>query len=324
MHEGKDEHRHRTAAGWSKSGAPKKAIEVKTPPSPLPGRSSKLKSSAGLCQGVDVPAIVGTASCIQSDFTRPLRVLLLVTGSVAAIKVPQLVHALQQHGFDVKIAATNAGMHFLTSSAAAAELAGNEKVWAVIQSAQTDKDEWSAWRKRGDPVLHIDLRRWADVAVVAPLDANTLAKLAHGMCDNLVTCVLRAWEAGVKPVVLAPAMNTVMYEHQVTQPQLQMVVKFLSGGSGASLFCQIVGPVVKKLECGDVGSGAMSPVSEIADAVKAILQRRVSKEEAQRENLLFPQFSFRLPGWLSLSICSSFGVCLLLLFFFSYRFALFH
>ena len=50
--------------------------------------------------------------------------------------------------------------------------------------------EWRAWKTVGDPVLHIDLRRWADVLLIAPLSANTLAKLANGMCDNLLTCVV--------------------------------------------------------------------------------------------------------------------------------------
>ena len=58
----------------------------------------------------------------------------------------------------------------------------------------TDLDEWNAWTKRGDPVLHIDLRNWADILIVAPLDANTLAKIACGISDNLLTCVLRAWQ----------------------------------------------------------------------------------------------------------------------------------
>ena len=78
-----------------------------------------------------------------------------------------------------------------------------------------DADEWGAWRGRGDPVLHIELRRWGDVLLLAPLDANTLAKMAAGLCDNLLTCVARAWDRS-KPVLFAPAMNTAMYEHPVS------------------------------------------------------------------------------------------------------------
>lgn len=53
-----------------------------------------------------------------------------------------------------------------------------------------DDQEWHAWKQVGDPVMHIELRRWADCMVVAPLSANTLSKMAHGMCDNLLTCVV--------------------------------------------------------------------------------------------------------------------------------------
>ncbi len=57
-----------------------------------------------------------------------------------------------------------------------------------------EEDDWRHWQRVGDPVTHIELRRWADLLVIAPLSANTLAKLAHGMCDNLLTCIVRAWD----------------------------------------------------------------------------------------------------------------------------------
>ena len=57
-----------------------------------------------------------------------------------------------------------------------------------------DEDDWRSWRAVGDEVLHIELRRWADAVVIAPLSANTLAKAANGLCDNLLTCVVRAWD----------------------------------------------------------------------------------------------------------------------------------
>jgi hypothetical protein len=77
-----------------------------------------------------------------------------------------------------------------------------------IVAVATDQDEWHGYADiRGDTVLHIDLRKWADVCVVAPCSANTLAKAAAGMSDNLVSCVLRAWDFA-KPALVAPAMNT--------------------------------------------------------------------------------------------------------------------
>ncbi|KNC79766.1 hypothetical protein, variant, partial [Sphaeroforma arctica JP610] len=98
------------------------------------------------------------------------------------------------------------------------------------------------WNKMADPVLHIELRRWADIAIIAPLDANTMAKLANGICDNLVTCTLRAWDVH-KPVLVAPAMNTHMWTHPITSVHLDVL---------RSLHYHIIPPVAKKLACDDV------------------------------------------------------------------------
>ena len=154
-----------------------------------------------------------------------------------------------------------------------------------------DEDEWPGidagrrWQ-RDDPVLHIELRRWADLLVIAPLDANTLAKLAAGTCDNCLTCVWRAWDPA-RPVVLAPAMNTLMWEHPLT---CQNLIALLSLGGMApnewadpeaiiaainrsSSKLRIVPPVSKKLACGDVGVGAMASVAEIVAEVQTLLAR---------------------------------------------------
>ena len=80
-------------------------------------------------------------------------------------------------------------------------------------------------RLRGDPVLHIELRRWADLCLVAPLSANSLAKLSNGLADNLLTSTLRAWDLS-RPVVVAPAMNTFMWEHPVTRQQLDVLTQW--------------------------------------------------------------------------------------------------
>ncbi len=112
-----------------------------------------------------------------------------------------------------------------------------------------------------DPVLHIDLRKWAHVLVIAPLDANTLGKIANGLCDNLLTCILRAWdfETPSKPVVVCPAMNTCMYKHPITSKQLEVVTKELG--------FRLVEPVEKVLACGDKGVGAMAEPVHIANFV---------------------------------------------------------
>lgn len=138
------------------------------------------------------------------------RVLVVCSGSVASIKVPELVGALRAGGHTVRLVPTPASLHFLPTDLATLGELGTEVL--------LDRDEWAAWSGRGDPVLHIDLRKWAEVVVVAPCSANTLAKISTGLADNLGTSVLRAWDLA-KPAVVAPAMNTAMWEHPVTAEQ---------------------------------------------------------------------------------------------------------
>lgn len=130
-------------------------------------------------------------------------------------------------------------------------------------------DEWQAWNRMGDPVLHIELRDWADILVIAPLSAHTLAKVAAGLCDDTLTCVVRAWDLGhvtdrpPKPIVLAPAMNTAMWYHPLTQQQLQAIKEFSSTD-----VIKVVAPMVKTLACGEVGAGALAHVDDIVKAVR--------------------------------------------------------
>lgn len=78
---------------------------------------------------------------------------------------------------------------------------------ACVLAVVDDEDEWAGYHNlRTDKVLHIELRKWADVCLVAPCSANTLAKTATGLSDNLSSCILRAWDF-TKPVIVAPAMN---------------------------------------------------------------------------------------------------------------------
>ena len=142
----------------------------------------------------------------------------------------------------------------------------------IIVAFSGSEDEWRTWNRMGDPVMHIDLRDWADCLVVAPLSAHSLAKLAHGLCDDALSSVVRAWDYSVrnaKPMIFAPAMNTNMWEHPLTQQQLSTVQSFF-GREGAKK-CHVVAPQVKTLACGQVGNGALAPVTDIVDAVKNIL-----------------------------------------------------
>ncbi|KAG0718806.1 Phosphopantothenoylcysteine decarboxylase [Chionoecetes opilio] len=120
-----------------------------------------------------------------------------------------------------------------------------------------DQDEWAAWSGRGDPVLHIQLRDWAQVMVIAPLDANTMAKIAQGLCDNLLTCIVRAWDTA-RPLVFCPAMNTHMYKHPLTMRHTAMLKDL-----GYIEVCV----VTKKLACGDTGPGGMADLDTVVNAV---------------------------------------------------------
>lgn len=83
-------------------------------------------------------------------------------------------------------------------------------VSAVAICYTGDEEEWHQWQQKGDPVLHIDLRKWADLLVIAPLSANTLAKVAQGLCDNCLTSVVRAWDFSKPLVVSASSHPAVM------------------------------------------------------------------------------------------------------------------
>ena len=132
----------------------------------------------------------------------------------------------------------------------------------------------------GDPVLHIDLRDWADIMVIAPLSAHTLAKISQGLCDDTLTCVVRAWDFGHgsrpgKPLLLAPAMNTAMYDHPLTAKQLETMQQFWNHkrNPDTPVGVVIISPQVKALACGEVGIGALASVDNVLSSVEDALAR---------------------------------------------------
>lgn len=175
-----------------------------------------------------------------------MNVLLCVTGSVATIKIYELASNLSKF-CNVSIATTKNAINFFESK----QIDENIKIY-------TDEDEYSVWKSKGDPVLHIELRKWADILLIAPLSANTLAKIANGLCDNLVTCIVRAWDYN-KPILVAPAMNTNMWTNVFTKKHIDII---------RELGIKVIKPVSKLLACKDVGMGAMAEVTTIVNVVK--------------------------------------------------------
>mmetsp|Transcript_42897 Transcript_42897/g.103777 ORF Transcript_42897/g.103777 Transcript_42897/m.103777 type:complete len:119 (-) Transcript_42897:62-418(-) len=109
--------------------------------------------------------------------------------------------------------------------------------------------------------------------LIAPLSAHTLAKLAHGFCDDTVSCVVRAWDFGHgirpgKPLFLAPAMNTAMWQHPLTTQQLETIRGFWNVPRDSGNGIKIVEPQEKKLACGEIGNGALASVDVIIETVQ--------------------------------------------------------
>ena len=172
-----------------------------------------------------------------------MRVLLGVTGCIAAYKACEIVRRLQDDGHEVQVILTESATRFVTPLS-----------FSVLSGRPAATSLWD-----GDAQIdHIRLARWPDVVLLAPLTANTMGRLAHGMADNLLTTVVLATEARV-PLVLAPAMNTAMWENPWVKANLDRLMSVDR--------CHLVKPVAKTLACGEDGVGALASEAAIVAAV---------------------------------------------------------
>ena len=176
------------------------------------------------------------------------RILLIVSGGIAAVKIPDLIRRLRERGASVRCVLTKAGGAFLTPLTLAS-LSG-EKVYGDLFSL-TDESEMG----------HIRLSREADVILVAPATADIMAKMAHGLADDLATTALLATD---KPVLIAPSMNVMMWTHPATQANLATL---------QTRHISTVGPGAGDLACGEVGDGRMAEVPEIIAALDRLLRK---------------------------------------------------
>ena len=173
-------------------------------------------------------------------------IVLGISGGIAAYKTPELVRQLTGRGYRVIPVLTAASKEFVTVHTLAAV------------SGETVRDD--LWDRQAEHAMgHIELARLADVLVVAPATANTIAKFTHGQSDDLLSTVYTATTA---PTLVAPAMNQQMYEHVATQRNLAQLV-----ADGVHL----IGPRDGEQACGEVGPGRMSEPEEIADEIDALL-----------------------------------------------------
>ena len=171
----------------------------------------------------------------------PKRVLLGVTGGIAAYKTPELVRLLVKAGYEVQVVMSKGALDFVTPLTLET-LSGRPVAYQPYEPSK--------------PMLHIDLARWADIILIAPLSASRLAALAHGFADDLLTTICLASKA---PLWLAPAMNKNMWEHPAAQANLKTLQAY-----GARL----IGPESGEQACGDVGLGRMSEPEAILAALE--------------------------------------------------------
>ncbi|MBT3533729.1 MAG: bifunctional phosphopantothenoylcysteine decarboxylase/phosphopantothenate--cysteine ligase CoaBC, partial [Rhodospirillaceae bacterium] len=174
------------------------------------------------------------------------RILLIISGGIAAYKSLDLIRRLKERGANVRCVLTAGGAQFVTPLSVAAL---SEE--AVYQDLFSLKDE--------SEMGHIRLSREADLLVIAPASADLMAKMAAGLADDLASTLLLATD---KPVLFAPAMNTRMWEHPATQRNVRTL---LDDGLTA------IGPGQGDLACGEVGAGRMSEPLEIVAACENLL-----------------------------------------------------
>ncbi|QHE94561.1 hypothetical protein PI93_024190 [Pandoraea fibrosis] len=180
-------------------------------------------------------------------------VLLGTTGSIGAKDTVKLIELLSKK-HEVQVIASAPSLAFFDLATARRR--------ATIH---TDEDDWYVWRQRGDQILHISLRNWADIFVIAPTTANTLGKLASGICDNLLTTTCRAWQIRSKPLLVAPSMNKFMWEHPLTDMHLERLRAWKIG---------VIPPREKWLAGGDFGPAAMATPEHVVAHVEHALSVR--------------------------------------------------
>lgn len=176
------------------------------------------------------------------------RIILAVSGSISAYKSADLTSKLKKKGYDVHVIMTETAQAFITPLTLQV-LSKNPVHTDVLEE------------KLADRINHIDLGKEADLFIVAPASANTIAKLSNGMADNMLTATALALPS-TTPKLIAPAMNTKMYDNPLTKKNLNTLVQ---------LGYQEILPKSGVLACGDTGRGALADIDVILKAIDSKL-----------------------------------------------------
>ena len=172
------------------------------------------------------------------------RIVLGVTGGIAAYKAAELLRLLSKHGAEVQVAMTEGATHFVTPT-----------TFQALSGKPVFTDQWDA--RMPNAMAHIDLSRQSDLILVAPASADFLARTAHGLADDLLATMVLARDC---PMLVAPAMNRQMWENPATQ---RNVAQLAADG------VHILGPACGEQACGEVGAGRMLEPEEILEEVIA-------------------------------------------------------
>jgi phosphopantothenoylcysteine decarboxylase/phosphopantothenate--cysteine ligase len=179
---------------------------------------------------------------------KPKKIVLGVTASIAIYKACDILRRLKEEGFNVMVVMTKEAEE-LIRPVVFSSLSGNKVYCQLFSNAPEDF-----------PIEHVSLAEKADLVLIAPATANIIGKLACGIYDDLLTCVVCATKAGA---LLCPAMNENMYKNKVVQANIKRL---------KSLGYKFIGPIKGRLACGKVGMGCLAEVETIIKEVKKILQ----------------------------------------------------
>lgn len=188
--------------------------------------------------------------------------LLAASGSVATIKLPLIIASFETHSnLSIRVILTKAASHFLAGQSPEQPTVSSLSSLPNVDGVHLDEDEWTDPWTRNSNILHIELRRWAHLLAIVPMSANLLAKVTGGLCDDLLTNVIRAWDV-TRAIIAAPAMNQMMWDNPVTAKQVAILT------DEWKWFDILMPQVMKELACGDVGRGAMCDWREIVTVVE--------------------------------------------------------
>ncbi len=179
-----------------------------------------------------------------------MKILIGVTGSVAAYKALDLCRALIKKNHQVRVITTRGAEQFVKLETF--KYLGAEEVYSSVDDFNLKNLD------SNQTVLHIELAKWADQLVIAPLSANTLGRLALGLCDDLLVSTYLAWRG--KPVLMFPAMNTFMWQHPRTQEHIKSLSKIS--------YNEFYNPTSGTLACGDFGDGKLLEVEAMVQMIE--------------------------------------------------------